>query len=181
MRDAALQAIGYRLAQVFSRLFFPASGFVVFLHRESYLYLFRRTISRLGRSRYFPAVAAHDSFPVVVGCSVAAQFASVVPMAFESQAAGTLYQRLPRAQGHTAAGEGHLGIAGVDYAALLCPVCGPGVVARFALRAAGRGPVVAYSFVQDPQINNRCQYLNPMERKTFPQLSSPEVCESINR
>ena len=181
MRDAALRAIGYRLVQVFSRLFFLASCFVVFLHRESYLYLFRRTISRLGCSRYILATVAYHALSVAVGRPVAAQFASVVPMAFESQAAGTLYQRLPRAQGHTAAGEGHLGIAGVDYAALLCPVCGPGVVARFALRAAGRGPVVAYSFVQDPQINNRCQYLNPMERKTFPQLSSPEVCESINR
>lgn len=156
-------------------------GFVVFLHRESYLYLFRRTISRLGCSRYIPATVAYHALSVAVGRAVAAQFATAVPVAFESQAAGALYQRLPRAQGHTAAGEGHLGIAGVDHATLLCPVCGPGVVARFALRAAGRGPVVAYSFVQDPQINNRCQYLNPMERKTFPQLSSPEVCESINR
>ena len=109
----------------FSRLFFPASGCVVFLHRESYLYLFRRTISRLGCSRYIPATVAYHALSVAVGRPVAAQFASVVPMAFESQAAGTLYQRLPRAQGHTAAGEGHLGIAGVDYAALLCPVCGP--------------------------------------------------------
>ena len=62
MRNAAPRAIGYRFVQVFSRLFFPASGFVVFLHRESYLYLFRRTISRLGCSRYIPATVAYHAF-----------------------------------------------------------------------------------------------------------------------
>ena len=84
MRDAALQAIGYRLAQVFSRLFFPASGFVVFLHRESYLYLFRRTLSRLGCSRYLPAAVAYHALSVTVGRAVAAQFATALPVAFES-------------------------------------------------------------------------------------------------
>lgn len=87
---------GYWLRPVFLRGFFPASGFVVFLHRESYLYLFRRTLSRLGGSRYFPAAVAYHPLSATVGCSVAAQFATALSLAFESQTSGPLYPRLSR-------------------------------------------------------------------------------------
>lgn len=84
VRSETLRVVGYRFVPFFSRLFFSASGFVVFLHRESYLYLFRRTLSRLGCSRYLPAAVAYHALSVAVGRTVVAQFATTVPVAFES-------------------------------------------------------------------------------------------------
>lgn len=119
---------------------------------ESNLHLFRCSFSRVGDSRYFSTAIAHDTFSTIIGGIVGTQFTPVIPLAFEPQTVGPLYPGFYGAQGHTAAGKDYFGIAGVDYVALLRPVCSPGMVAKSALYSAGRGYIVAYPLVQDPQI-----------------------------
>lgn len=82
---------------------------------------------------HLSAGVANYTFSAFVGSTVCQEFREPLCVAYQSQVFGNIYKEFPREQGYSFACENSFGHSCVGYIALLCCVCGAGVVASSAV------------------------------------------------